>query len=54
VVVERVLRLGGVMRVPTGAGNDGEGVSAEQSSGQPWREQTGTTGRGNRAGERRG
>jgi hypothetical protein len=54
VVVERVLRPGGVLRVPAGAGNDGEGVAAEQSSGQRWRAQTGTAGRENRAGEGRG
>jgi hypothetical protein len=54
VVVERVLRPGGVLRVPAGAGNIGEGVAAEQNSGQPWRAQMGTAGRGNRAGEGRG
>jgi hypothetical protein len=53
-VVERVLRPGGVLRVPAGAGNDGEGVAAEQSSEQPWRARTGTAGRGNRAEEGRG
>jgi hypothetical protein len=53
VVVERVLRPGGVLRVPAGAGNGGEGMAAEQSSGQPWRAQTGIAGRGNRAGEGR-
>jgi hypothetical protein len=46
VVVECVLRPGGVLRVPAGVGNDGEGVAAEQSSGQLWRTQTGTVGRG--------
>jgi hypothetical protein len=54
VVVERVLRSGGVLRVPAGAGNDGEGMAADGRLGTPWRARRRAAREGNRAGTGRG